>query len=420
MNLGGYSFLIAFVFYAIVGQVVLGQDVTVEKSDGTELKSELQKIENDQIYFSKIESLPIDQVNRLVFQSAAKPQTDARFRVICRTGTIVHAHRVTLKDQAFQLLTRRDELLATLPRSTLERVEFHEGATQEQWDALNAEKITGDGLVVLRGGKLDVVEGVILSLNVDQVEFKTPDRIATVQLSKLVGLVFFQSTPKLVPQGVVLTDRFGNSYRGQTIRIENQAAQLSVKGNPSLTIPVAKIAAVDFSQGKFVYLDSLTPQSVQWRPFFQSKVRDPEVSALLKAAQSQKVVWTRNESFGDPLRFDLKKRRTAENPVGRVTFDRGVSIKGGTKLIFEIPNGARYFSAQSGIQASRHGLGAISMQFLCDGQLIQTVKISAQDSDLTDIKFPVKGSRLTLNVDYGDQQDFGDIVTLGNARFLKK
>lgn len=157
-------------------------------------------------------------------------------------------------------------------------------------------------------------------------------------------------------------------------------------------IPLSAIARILPASDKIVFLSSLEPTRVE------------EAAVLGRAFPYRKNL----SVSGAPLRLN-----------GR-TYRRGLGVHSRTLLEYALNAGYKTFAALLGIDDSSRGKGSVTFILSADGKELLRENFDSKREPLP-ISFPVSGvKRLTLLVDYGnDQLDRGDHADWLNARLTR-
>lgn len=401
--------------------------------NGEVLKFDSIAVADNQLKLTRNEltqSINAEQVDRIGF--AKTKVLDAAFKVRTQlaNGSSLSSRSFRLEGDLVRLIVdpapkQNGEAIAVgVSRSLIGSIKLDESISDSDWKKILAIEIDSDGLILERDGELDILEGIIKSINKDSVQFDFQGRVNDVKLSRLVGVSFFQPKRKFNTL-LSIQDVFGNTFFGSKLEMDESNVKLNVDENLFVTMPNAIVANIDFSAGRYVYLSQLSPIAVEWKPFFRSTLEDEDVEELLKSTLSTRKCWTVDASFGKPLSLKSREIVTRSNPTGRIDFKNGVSVIGGSNMVFPVPEEARQFTAMTGIQRDANPAGAVFLQIKVDGKILFEKAIAASDKIPTAIAIdlPIAADgverRITIDVGYGAGRQVGDVLSICNARFSK-
>jgi hypothetical protein len=168
----------------------------------------------------------------------------------------------------------------------------------------------------------------------------------------------------------------------------------------SVSQPLERIAKIDFSAGKLVYLSDLKPDSVVWTPYFGTSKR------LLAMEQFYGPRYDRNFESG-PLR------------LGGIEYPKGLALHARTEIVYRLPAGYTRFQAVAGIDDAMKPGGKVRLAVRGDDQVLLEIAVAGGDPpkpldlDVTRVR------RLTIVADFGESVGEGDHLLLCNARLSK-
>lgn len=398
---------------------VQDEPVQIEPLKGPTVTADLKPFRDNKVIYGKNQrSISIAELKKITFVKKSKPSSKGSIKLQCRGNSFFQCHAISLKGDRVVIADSAGNATIQVPRGFVSSMQLEKEIDKNQWAKLLDNARDSDALVVKREERLDVLEGIIKGIDAKQVTFEIQGRTANVQLSKLAGILFFQ--PKKDESAPYrLTDQALNQIGFEQIEFDGETFSLSLAGY-SIQIKSTDVLSIDFSAGVYTSLSDLTPESINWKPFLRAKIPDKGISDLIETVRENKIVWSRDKSFGEPIAMEFETKATRENPAGRVIYDSGVSILGGSEIVFSIPEGVVAFEADAGIQMSNHKLGAVYLEIFVDGKNVWNKQITASDASQHKIDIPVRGERLKLIVGYGKANDVGDVLSLGNARLRKR
>lgn len=400
--------------------------------DGKVLKFDLIAVSNNQLKLTTddlTQSINTEQVEQIGFAKAIVSDVAPKMQMRFSNGASLSCRSFRLEPSLVKLSVgpaqkQNDKITVDVSRSLLKSIKLDKSISDSDWKKMLAIEIESDGLIIDRDGELDVLEGIVKSINNESVQFDFQGRVNDVKLSRLAGIRFFQPNRNFKTQ-VSVQDIFGNTIFGSQVELDDSKLKVIVDKNELVTIPKEIVANIDFSVGRYVKLSQLRPSAVEWKPFLRSSIEDELVEELLQMTLSTRKCWTANASFGNPLSLKSKEVISRSNPTGRIDFSSGISVLGGSSLVFPVPDEATQFTATSGIQLGANPAGAVVLQMKVDGKVMFAKAISASDRTPTpiaiDLPVAVDGiaRRITIEVGYGAGRQVGDVLSICNARFSK-
>ncbi|HUY90053.1 MAG TPA: NPCBM/NEW2 domain-containing protein [Pirellulales bacterium] len=289
----------------------------------------------------------------------------------------------------------------TLPTRDIANVRFNSQTPElaAQWAEILGVKHAGDVIVIRKKEALDYQSGVAGDTSDEKVQFTLDGETLSVKRSRVEGLVFFHPAGRELPESVCrVTDASGARFEVQTAQLADGALELTTPAGLKMRIALNDVAAID---GKIQYLSDLTPESVDWRPFFG----EASASASLKEFHRPRFNCYLD---GGPLR------------LGRQEYAKGVALYSGSELAYRLPPGRfRRLKAMAGIDDRSRPEGAVRLTILGDDKPLYEGDLTGRDEPLP-LDLDVTGvSRLKLVVDFGEGQEVQDHFDLCDARILK-
>jgi hypothetical protein len=278
----------------------------------------------------------------------------------------------------------------------------------KQWKALT--KVTPkEDLVVFRVEEsLDYLEGIIYGVGEEKLDFGFAGERNSPRRTRVEGVVFFHGTESSSPQLLQMIDRSGGIWNISSIE-----TKVDAKGQKTLAVKTVAGAAVelspnliaryDFSSTNTTYLSDLEMEKSDWRPFLNF--------GSLSAIQKLRFGPRRDKNLnGEPLR------------IGDQVYRKGLAMHSRTEISYRLREDYDSFRAVVGVDRARVGDigGNAELVVTADGgrELFRS-KLSVEAPPLPIEINLKKVRRLTIIVDFGDENDIGDHVILGEARLTK-
>ncbi len=292
---------------------------------------------------------------------------------------------------------------ATFSTDAVRSVRFVEAdePVLSQWSRLLEKQSDSDVLVVRKGDSLNYHRGILRNITSDRVEFDLDGEVLRVKRSKVFGLVYYHPPGRVLAGAVAtLTDTIGSRWTVRALALEGNVLEVTTPAGLTFHCPLARLARLDFSEGKIVYLGQLKPRSVRWTPYFGLKEEPPSREAFFAPLHDP-------PSGSSPL------------VLGGKRYTRGVALCSRTEVEYELPDGYRRFKAIAGIDDAYRPYGHAQLVIRADGRrLIETTLTGTEPPRTIDLDITGVG-RLTILVDFGRAMDLGDHVDLCEARIVK-
>jgi hypothetical protein len=283
-----------------------------------------------------------------------------------------------------------------------------DAALQQQWQRILDSDRSGDVIVVRKTSQptedmplvvaLDHLEGILGDTASDTVVFEFDGLPAkNVSRSKVEGLIYHhaRAAPRsnLVCQ---LVDLWDTRWNVKSLEIRQSELALVSSAGVRFSLPLNRIAKLDYSAANMVYLSELEPESQVWRPHVFSRVTPPSVSQ-----------WFRPR---DKLPMLLKGQR----------YENGLTLHSRTRLTYRLSRGYDRFLATVGIDDRYRSEGHVFLQITGDKGVLFESQVRGGEN-LLKLDLDIGGvRRLAILVDFGeDGTDRGDHLNLCNARLTK-
>ena len=233
--------------------------------DATSRRGELVSMDEDSIILridGNLESIAIDGVAAIVpVDAVAKQSPDRTVRL--RNGSVLRADEVTADQNRLGIKLRRiDNIELPIERAASLRLRRPQPTVDSIWLGYLAEQTAADRLVIRRGGDvLDVVEGVILEMDSESVQFDIDGQTVAAPLNKLEGVIWSsQTNSEKDASGAArwtVQDVYGSKFRSDSVSIDNDEVRVTLAGQTfAMSIDnLRRIGAV----GNTVSLQDLRP-----------------------------------------------------------------------------------------------------------------------------------------------------------------
>ncbi len=301
--------------------------------------------------------------------------------------------RIRLGDNQSVVIATRDVVSVRFQRAA--------EAVLAEWSRIREMEATGDLIVVRKDEVVDYHRGVLRDVTESTVQFEIDGDILPVKRSKVLGLVYFQSAGRSLPEVICrVNDRDGSSWAVRAIHLAKGQLEWTTPLGLTRTCPLSEILRIDFSQGKIIYLSELEPELRQWTPYFGAN-KVPSVLSQFFAPKTDRGL------YSGPMELDGK------------TYTKGLALHSRTELVYRLPDKFRRLRATVGIDDRVRPRGHARLVISGDGRVLFETTLTGTeppkplDLDLTGVR------RISILVDYGDELDVSDHVDLCDVRVLK-
>lgn len=282
-------------------------------------------------------------------------------------------------------------------------------ALAEQWRQLTATSLAQDAVVyrVEQEGtvRLDMLEGVVRGVGEQTIDFETDGNRIQPKRERVVGILFFagrDAVPAGSP-GVRVLEQDGSQWNVVRLAQDEQGLVWTTVGGVTARADWRAIVALDYSVGNWLFLSDLTPESVTWRPFIESRLNPALLGPLYQPRFDQAF-------DGGPIR------------LGGRTWRKGLALHSYNEVTYRLPTGYSRFQAMAGFDDRWLALGAAPhavLRLVLDDRVVFEQALDA-GTEPVPIDVPLEGARrLKIVVDFGERADVADYVNLADARLSK-
>ena len=410
---------IVFLIFSLAGGNA--PQASLETLDGKTLVGTLVAASSDGVTLDTDQgrkTLPLDElIELLTNDKAAGPgfagvhalQKD-EVHIELADGSVVLGSRFTVNDETARFDLLLPEPLHTameipISRIVAVRLQAETEETAAEWKRIQERRsgsnAGGDLLVIKKDNSLDYHEGVLGDISDKVVAFNLDGDTLPVPRGKVFGLLYHRLLSGDSPSEICrLMGSDGSRWAVRRMELRDGVFSFETPDGLVVSLPLAAVHSVDFSGGKVVYLDDLTPIAADWTPYLGG-----EKSSL--ARRSLFGPRTGRNTAGEPIRLGGKE------------FSRGISLHSRAELAYRLPQGFKRFRATAGIDDRARPHGHVRLTLRGDGRVLLDTALSGTDPPLA-VDVDISGSRtLTILVDYGDDLDVADHLGLGDARVVK-
>jgi hypothetical protein len=238
------------------------------------------------------------------------------------------------------------------------------------------------------------VAGAVKQLKDDKLELRYDGQDRAINKDRLLGLVFAAHpklpAPERTYQAFLLAS--GETIAGDWLGLDDAGLEVQTAWQARWRIPAASVAEVRVRNGKVVYLPDLEPAAVEEVAYF-----------------NRLVPWGRDCGFdGNPAA--MKGKRPG----------RSLAMHSRSVLTYALDEQFATFKATVGFDDSSANRGRVSCRVSVDGRELFVEDDLRADRDPMPVEVAVAGGKqLTLEVDFGKDDDVGDRVLWAEPRLFR-
>lgn len=404
-------------------------DVSAARLDGTSITGELRGWHDGQVVIATAageQPLATDQLISLRWPAAPQAATQPAGPpglVALTDGTLIPMNFLTVVGgRATLTLDRPNDAKhnsLNLPATQLAAVRFQhlDASLATQWDEIRHLNLANDVLAVLKrdGKSLDYVEGVIGDVTAEKVDFKLDGESNRVDRSKVAGVVYYRTDRRTTAEPhVILHGRSGLRAVAAKVQFVTPMVVVSTVGGAKFSWPIEDIELADFSAGKLMYLSDIEPASERWTPLVGLPAGVTLAAEYGRPRRDQ-------SAFGGPLTLVMQDNNSepASPQSGTRSFNKGLSLRSRTEIVYRLPAGFNRFTATTGIDPATSASGNVRLSILADDRPLLETDIAGNQPPLP-IELEITGAkRLKILVDFGQNLDTGDWLNLCDAKIVK-
>ena len=262
----------------------------------------------------------------------------------------------------------------------------------------------GDNAAAVSEVALDQLEGTILDVSPENVQFEFDGEKIDVRREKLEGVVYYHPARReFSPPACKLVDIGGSGWSIKSLELADDRLQGSTVGGVAIDFPLAAVAKIDYSVGNVLFLADLEPDTGGG---------EPPVS-LQPAAMTFKFGRIFGVRAGPPL-------GAASFQIKGTKYDSGLSLHSPASLVYRVPEGIRWLRAVTGVDDSVVVPGRFDLVVLGDGKELVRHAFGADQRGPLPLDLDVSSvRRITIMLEPADGQDIGDQLDLCEARLTK-
>lgn len=385
-------------------------ETTIQTLAGEELVGDLLSLDSEQLAVQvagERRTLAVLDLRSVETETKTIDDPESSIAVTLRDGSTIPTREFTQMEGTTRLLHASLGELTFPSRHVAHVLLKRQSAGSDiagQWNALLKTEPKADMVVFRRDDALDHLEGVIHEVGEENLDFGFDNERISPRRSRLEGLIFFHSpTSNFRPTLFQVQDHVGGRWNVAEASMQDGKLQLTTPAGTRASLSLDRIAGIDFGSSNLVYLSDLEMERSSWRPYLQIG----QVSSFQEQLFGPKIDQSLN---GTPLQL-----------AGRV-YRKGLAMHSRTEISYRLTEDYTTFRAVAGLDERSVGKvgGVAELIVKADGdrELFRTeLQVDVPPVPI-EIKLD-KVRRLTIIVDFGDENDIGDHVILGEARLTK-
>ena len=266
---------------------------------------------------------------------------------------------------------------------------------RDQFQDLLARPGNQDTAIVLaKDGSATAIAGVAEGLADGKLEFAFEGETRSINRARLLGLVFAARAQKPASRELhqVVELLSGDRLTGEWVGLADNTLELKSTWGQKVPLPRTDLALVTSRNGRLVYLSDIEPLRVEETPYFDR-------------------VWPHRRNVnlaGEPIK------------VKGAVVAKGLAVHARSVLNYALDGEFETFKATLAFDDSADGHGRAACRVLGDSRELFAAADVRADAEVQLLNLKVGGvKQLTLEVDFGADEDIGDRVIWGDARLLR-
>ncbi|TWT67432.1 glycosyl hydrolase family 98 [Allorhodopirellula solitaria] len=229
-------------------------DVSITTSDGEVRETELTQIGPDGVHVqadAETAIIPLEELSQITFARDARPPLPMRAELT--GGSQLSITGLTWEENSVTIAVARQSPLS-VPAEQLRWVRFRPGsaATDPTWLGWLEEPRRADRLVVRRNDKaLDSIDGTVLGIGSDAVDFEMRGNAISAPLAKLEGILLSGADALPASSAIRITDTSGSAWLAESIEFPagSDSVEAVLMGGSKHAIPIDQVLSIQFSGG---------------------------------------------------------------------------------------------------------------------------------------------------------------------------
>ncbi len=266
---------------------------------------------------------------------------------------------------------------------------------REAFDQRSAQPVNDDVVFLLAPDKSAAsVQGSFQSLREGRLVLRYEGADRNIKQERLLGLVLAAQAklPAAAETYQVFRLQDGSSLAARWVGLADGKFELETFWQSRLQVPATDVAEIRTRNGKLTYLSELEPSGVEETAYF-----------------GRVVAWRRDAGFGG------EPAKIKGSPVPRC-----VAMHSRTVLTYPLDGLYETFKTKLAFDDSAGQRGRVACRILLDGREAYKQQDFRSTQDPQDIELPLQGAKqLTLEVDFGEDEDTGDRILWAEPRLFR-
>jgi hypothetical protein len=282
-----------------------------------------------------------------------------------------------------------------LPRDELSQIWCGSPAEVLKAKSLNPDRSSEDVAFAVNDSEIVAVTGKAIGIDGKSLRFQFDGAERSISLDRLVG-VTIGASDRLPPdptfhQAARLDS--GDVLSGTWSGFDGNAVSMLTSWGGVVAVPAEAVNSIDCVNGRVVYLSDLKPATVEQTPFFG------------------RVIAFRNDASldGGPIKLSDGE------------YKKGVAVHSRCVLTYTLDGKFQRFRAKLGFEQPAGREGRVAARVRGTEKVLYENLDARGDQPPAELDLDLAGQQtLTLEVDFGKDQDVGDRVVWANARLLRR
>jgi hypothetical protein len=266
-------------------------------------------------------------------------------------------------------------------------------ALRKEWDAILAESVKRDRLVILSAGALNALVGTFGEVDAKKqtVQFRVEDLNQTINraLDKTHGMIYYRTEQLKNNPVCYVMDAMGNTLAALKVELQDKTFTVTTVGGIVVKYQAEQLARLDYNLGKLKYLSDVEP----------SRVVERSGAGLIIAHRKDANL------DGEPIVLDR-------------AYPKGLSLHAYTELEYKLDGKYKEFYVVLGVDSRVGSESQAKVTIEYDGRKVFSEVITAKSlrvlpEDARDIR---NVNRLRIIVSSSNLLDLHDHVTLADAK----
>jgi hypothetical protein len=281
-----------------------------------------------------------------------------------------------------------------LPRNELSQVWCGSPAEVLKARGLNPDRGPDDVAFAVNDSEIVAVRGKAVGIDGESLRFQFDGAERRISLDRLVG-VMIGTSDQLPPDPTfhqAARIDSGDVLSGTWTGFDGKAVSMRTSWGSIVEVPTEAVSGIDCVNGRVVYLSDLKPATVEQTPFFG------------------KVIPFRNDVSldGGPIKLSDGE------------YKKGVCVHSRCVLTYTLDGRFQRFRAKLGFEQPAGRQGRVAARVRGTEKVLYENLDARGDQPPAELDLDLAGQQtLTLEVDFGKDQDVGDRVVWANARLLR-